>query len=542
MQLKYKNGWYWLKAGFTDRHKIQKAGFNWNRPKGLWFTTDPMIAFAFVDSAVDEETRKRLTDQMETMNACIGQSRAGKTTRDFKAPKGLKYFEFQKAGIAYALERDSTLIADQMGLGKTIQVIGVMNETRPKRTLIICPATAKINWQRELEKWLANFTLTGVVYGKNPWPNHPITIINYDILARFHAQLHKPVWDLVVVDESHYLKNPDTIRTLEVFGRKSKKRPRPPIRAKRKLLLTGTPIVNRPVELFPSLNYLDPATWSSFWRYAMRYCGAFNDGYGWDFSGSSNLEELMMKLRSTIMVRRLKKDVLQDLPDKIRQVVELPADGRKTVLRVEKAKMKEYKKQVKDLSLPGNPMVFDSISAVRHETALAKVPAVVDYLKETIALGEKVVCFAWHRDVIDRICEAFDKENIGNVKVYGATRPNVRQHHIDRFQRSEDIRLFVGNIMTAGTAITLTAASKVIFAELDWVPGNITQAEDRCHRIGQKDTVNAIHLVLEGSIDAYMANILVRKQEVIDRALDGKEGATEAISASSVLKELLGNY
>jgi SWI/SNF-related matrix-associated actin-dependent regulator 1 of chromatin subfamily A len=217
------------------------------------------------------------------------------------------------------------------------------------------------------------------------------------------------------------------------------------------------------------------------------------------------------------MIRRLKKDVLTELPDKTRQVVEISSQGYEKVLAKEQKRLSGYKDQVKGLSLGVTD--FSEVARIRHETALAKVPAVVKHLKDLLEEQSKVVCFAWHRDVIEKINEAFKN----SVVVTGATPLKKRQEYIDRFQADSNCcNLFIGNIMAAGTGITLTASSCVVFAELDWVPGNIAQAEDRCHRVGQSDNVLVQHVVLERSIDAYIAKMLVQKQEVIDTALDRK--------------------
>lgn len=396
---------------------------------------------------------------------------------------------------------------------------------------------AKLNWLRELEKWLVDYCPIGVAYGNKLFPTDPIVIINYDILRKFHKELHGRKWDALVVDECHYLKNPEAKRTVEVLGRQGNF-PKPGIKAARKLFLTGTPIVNKPVDLYPSLHYLAPDLFPSYWNYVMKYCGAFKAGYGWDFGGASNLDEFRTKLRTSVMIRRLKKDVLTELPSKVRQVIELPINKTSRVIKAEEKKVIEYKRQVQELGGMDVFAAFVEMATIRHETALAKVPQVVQHLEEIITGGQKVVCFAWHRDVIEAIWHSM---GITCAVVTGDTSLPRRQKAIDQFQNAPDTRLFIGNIRAAGIAITLTAASRVVFAELDWVPGNMTQAEDRCHRIGQKDSVHVQHLVLEGSIDAYMAKVLVRKQDVIDQALDGK-GEKEITNTEAVLNEIFDNY
>ena len=268
------------------------------------------------------------------------------------------------------------------------------------------------------------------------------------------------------------------------------------------------------------------------------------------------------------MIRRLKKDVLKELPPKYRQVIEIPANGNSKIVARERERMAEIESRLEDLkiavemakisddpkafaeavkNLRSAVMVsFEEMSRVRHETALAKVPDIVAFLSDAIS-NHKVVCFAHHRDVIEKIEAAFPDNS---VKLYGGMSEKDKNASIEKFQNDDNIRLFIGSIKAAGVAITLTAATHVVFAELDWVPGNMTQAEDRCHRIGQTDNVLVQHLVLEGSLDAHMAYKLVEKQEIIDKALDedieikkikyfvtpGDDASTKNVSKSKIEK------
>jgi SWI/SNF-related matrix-associated actin-dependent regulator 1 of chromatin subfamily A len=537
MQLKFAKNHYWVKCSYAERGLPKKAGFLWNKPNSLWFTDDPFKAKDFMKYSVDNTTLKKLRVDLARIHCAIEQSKATDTDYSPPAPGGLSYMPFQRAGIEFAVcNNGNTLIADEMGLGKTIQTIGVMNVVKPASTLIICPATVKQNWQNEIEKWLVDYTPSGIAYGNKPFPDTPIVIINYDILVKFHKDTHGRKWDLLVVDECHYLKNPEAKRTVEVVGKKGPK-PKPGLSANKKLFLTGTPIVNRPKEFFTSLNYLDPKTFPSFFKFGMRYCGGYNSGMGWDFDGASHLDELHVKLRKSVMIRRLKKDVLKDLPPKVRQIIEL--EGSTKVVKEEARKFREFRKQVNDLDF-NFVEAFAELAKIRHETALSKVPMVVAHLKDIIESGEKVICFAWHKDVISEINKAFDTDYA--CIITGSTPVKLRQATVDRFQNDPNSKLFIGNIKAAGTGVTLTAASRVVFAELDWQPGAIIQAEDRAHRIGQQDSVHVQHLVLKNSIDAYMAKILIRKQEVIDKALDGKEVEYEEKKGVEAFKELFENF
>ena len=368
-----------------------------------------------------------------------------------------------------------------------------------------------------------------------------IVIINYDVLAKHRKRIDKTEWDLLIVDEVHYSKNPKAARTKALFGHKTQAKgdiKQTAIKATRKLYLTGTPIVNRPVELWPLLQVADPnGLGKNFFAFARKYCAAHQTRYGWDFSGASNLESLQQQLRAKLMVRRLKQDVLKDLPAKRRQVIELPANGSADVIAVERQIYDSHKSYIEELEARlleaerecdqdliddirsemtvFNKTAFGEMSKARHETALAKVPELIKHLETALESGP-VVCFGWHLDVIAEIADAFPGRS---VVLTGQTPMEQRQAAVDAFQAG-DVDLFVGNIKAAGVGLTLTRSSHVVFAELDWVPGNLSQAEDRCHRIGQRDSVLVQHLVLEDSVDAEMIAQLIVKQEVIERAMD----------------------
>jgi len=525
MKLVHDGTVFVFSCSFEDRDKPKSAGFRWDPAKKRWWTDDPARA-ARLRGYADESAAPALSAVIENLAA----SRATDADVPLPAPDGLTYLPFQRAGIAYALGRPSTLIADEMGLGKTIQAIGVMNaDASIGSVLVVCPASLKLNWKREIEKWTTRGLTVAVADGKHLPSGVNVVVANYDILYKHEAALAASPFDLLVVDEAHFVKNPKARRSRQVYALAKA--------ARRRLFLTGTPIVNRPAELWPIVNCLDPARWPKFFSFARRYCNAFHNGFGWDFTGAAHLEELQERLRSSIMVRRLKADVLAELPAKRRQVIELAANGASAAVSRERAAFEAHEEAIEDLRVKAElakadgpeayaaavralqdrtRVAFEEISVVRHETALAKVPAVLEHL-ETATESGKVVCFAHHRDVVAAIAAAYPGRS---VVINGETSIEDRQAAVDAFQTRPEIVLFIGSIGAAGVGITLTAASHVVFAELDWVPGNVTQAEDRCHRIGQRESVLIQHLVLEDSLDARLAKTLVAKQEVIDRALD----------------------
>jgi SNF2 family DNA or RNA helicase len=467
-------------------------------------------------------------------------SRAVDANVELLAPEGLAYAGFQKAGIVFGRSRPGCLIADEMGLGKTIQAIGILNQDPTiKRTLIICPASLKLNWQRELRKWLVRPCPILIADSKLFHAIVGITIINYDILTKHIDEIRAADWDYLIIDEAHYLKNYKAQRTKMVFGSRATKEEKaqgmadvPGIGARRKVFLTGTPIQNRPMEIFGMISNLDPVAWPNAWRFMQRY------GEG------QNLDELQEKLRQTIMIRRLKKDVLTELPPKRRKVIEFTATGEaRHVLAAEKSAYAEqeeameeaqarvelakcddneegYGEAIKSLKAVVK-VAFEQCAAARYETVMAKIrmPEVVEFIDGAIEESGKVIIFGHHKDAL-----RFFKDRLGDaaVTIVGDDKLEARQASCDRFQRDPQCKVILGSFGAMGVGWTLTASSRVIFIEGDWVPGNLSQSEDRAHRMGQRDTVTAEHLVLADSIDATILKRVVSKQEMIDRALDAQ--------------------
>jgi SNF2 family DNA or RNA helicase len=376
-------------------------------------------------------------------------------------------------------------------------------------------------------------------------------------------------WDLMVIDESHMLKSKDAHRTHACYGYwdKEKKAMVPGLadRSERLWALTGTPIPNRPVESHSTLSKLDPQEFGNWKRFVERYCDGHQEWVSrskqaWVVDGASRLDELQEKLRGSVMIRRLKEDVLKELPAKRRQIIVLPLNGASKAVEAENAAFADHEDAIAqaeaEMALAtasddpeaysraaaklaqGYTVAFTECSAARHRVALAKVPAAVEHIKNMLEGGtKKIVVFAHHRDVEDKLVEGLAEYH--PVMLRGGDSNAEKDAAITTFQTDPECRVFVGAISAAGVGITLTAASTVVFVELSWVPGEVTQAEDRCHRIGQHDNVLVQHLVFDGSMDAKMVKTLVAKQAVADAALDNSTAVTltEAERMASVSKE-----
>lgn len=460
------------------------------------------------------------------------------------APSGLAYLPFQKDGIEWLVLHKDALLADAMGLGKTIQAIGLIN-TLPSinRVLIICPASLKINWKNELMTWSSRPFTIHVINPGSPWLPADIVICNYEQVAKHRAEIDKVAWNLLICDESHYLKNDKSQRTQQIVGHWDDNPAKRiyPIKADRRLFMTGTPILNRPKELWTTVRALDRQGLGVDWmKFHMRYCGAYEDHFGWQIDGASNLEELNYRLRNSIMLRRKKEDVLKELPPKRRQIIMLEPvtvgvkQALKSELELAQAEIKinnmraeverlsvdqateTYKRAVQKLSVI-ETTTFGESAKLRHNTARAKMPMAMAHLMNVLDCEDKIVVFAHHQDIIEQLAEGLAEFN--PVIINGPVTMKDRQAAVNAFQNDPKVRIIVGSIPVMGTGWTLTAASYVAFVELDWVPGNLNQAEDRLHRIGQKESILIQHLMLNGSFDGRMAKSVIRKQQIIERAI-----------------------
>lgn len=418
---------------------------------------------------------------------------------------------YQKQGVRFLNEHGGrALLADEMGLGKTIQALAwiQLNRKTSAPALVICPASLKENWRREVN---THTTLSCVVLA-GKYPIHisgdfDVYIINYDVLPGWTDALAQQ-FKTVILDEGQYIKN-----------RKSKRS-----KAALKIVknvphvisITGTPVVNRPIELFNALSMIRPSLFPSFWKFAERYCGASFDGYGWDFSGATNIKELHNLLVSSVMIRRLKKDVLKELPEKQRVVVPLPLSNESAYKEAED----NTRSWIRDNDRPASALLngMSQIEALKQEAVSQKMDSVrswlLDFMEDT---DKKVIIFAHHLFVLDalqEICRPF-----GVVRVDGSVKDRMKI--VDRFNNEDGVRVFLGQIQAAGVGINLTAADTVIFVEFEWAPSDHDQAEDRAHRFGQKKAVTAYYLVGQGTVDEDLLRGLDKKRKIISRTIDG---------------------
>jgi SWI/SNF-related matrix-associated actin-dependent regulator 1 of chromatin subfamily A len=414
----------------------------------------------------------------------------------------------QREAIQKLVENKKYILADDMGLGKTTSTIIAALECGAKKVLIICPATLKINWKREIENYSDKSIY--IAEGKNFDPNNDFVIINYDIIKNFHdtkrkdeSQIISANFDLVIVDEAHYIKNAQAQRTKLINDIVKK--------VDRIWLLTGTPMTSRPIDYYNLLSLVDSPVAKNWMAYVIRYCSGYQFRVGprkvWNVMGASNLEELRDRT-SNLTLRRLKEDVL-DLPDKIITPIYL------------RLKSKEYEEVMGEYYnwYEKNPeesksltVQFTKLTKVRQIIADEKITQTIELAENIIEQDKKVIIFCNFTNSLNKILEHFGKTA---VKLDGSMSKAERQFSVDQFQENDKIKVFVGNIKAAGVGITLTAAEAVIMNDLSFLPSDHSQAEDRAYRYGQKSNVLVYYPIFENTIEGIIYDILNKKKHVI---------------------------
>ena len=428
--------------------------------------------------------------------------------------------DHQKEAIQKLVENKKFILADDMGLGKTTSTIISALETGAKKVLIICPASLKINWQREIENY--SDRTTSIIEGKK-WDDADFVIINYDIIKNFHddkkkseSTIVKSKFDLVIVDEAHYVQNSQAQRTklINDIGRN----------VERVWLLTGTPITSRPINYFNLLNLIDSPVAQNWMAYVKRYCNGFQFQAGrrkiWNVSGASNLEELRDRT-SPLVLRRLKENVL-DLPEKIITPVYL------------RLKSKEYEELMgeyydwydKSGESDSLTLQFTKLTKVRQVIAEEKSKATIELCENIIEQGKKVIVFTNFTKSLEMILQHFGKSA---VRLDGQMSQKERQLSVDNFQNDEKITVFVGNIKAAGVGITLTAAEAVVMNDLSFLPSDHSQAEDRSYRYGQKNNVLVYYPIFDNTVEGIIYDILKKKKNIFETIMGDNANSMDSV-------------
>jgi SWI/SNF-related matrix-associated actin-dependent regulator 1 of chromatin subfamily A len=436
---------------------------------------------------------------------------------DFEKYNNRPPLPHQKEAIQKLVENKKFILADDMGLGKTTSTIIAALETGAKKILIICPATLKINWKREIENY-SNKSVY-ISEGKNFSVDHDFVIINYDIIKNFHdikkkdeSKIISANFDLVVVDEAHYIKNPTAQRT-KLINDIAKK-------VDRLWLLTGTPMTSRPMDYFNLLNLIESPVARNWMAYAIRYCSGYQFKVGnrkvWNVTGASNLEELRDRTLGLVL-RRLKEDVL-DLPDKIITPVylNLKSNNYEEVMGEYYNWYDKNPEESKSLTVQ-----FTKLTKVRQIIADEKINQTIEIAENIIEQGKKVIIFCNFTDSLNKIVSHFGKTA---VKLDGSMAQHERQYSVDQFQNNEKIKVFVGNIKASGTGITLTSGEAVIFNDISFVPSDMAQAEDRAYRYGQKNNVLVYYPIFQNTIEDIIYDIVNNKKKIIATVMGDNVG------------------
>jgi SWI/SNF-related matrix-associated actin-dependent regulator of chromatin subfamily A-like protein 1 len=476
------------------------------------------------------EVLDELTDEHDRASATVALSYAEDAELD-GLELGGELHPFQRAGVRYALERRRTFIADEQGLGKTVQALATLEADEAFPAVVVCPASMKLMWEREAGIWLPKRKVA-VLDGRTEttWTEEvaeaEIVVLNYDILDAHLERLEAVEAKALVLDESHYVKNPGARRTKAAI-RLAEGLPDGALR----LALTGTPILNRPDELISQLRALGRLReFGSGARLSRRFRSASSD------------DRLHWNLRAVCYVRRTKEQVLPQLPAKRHDTVPVLLSNEQ-----------EYRLAERDViawlqTLPLDLRTLDAkvaaalraeqlvrLNNLRQLAVRGKLPTALAWIADFLASGEPLVVFAEHVATQHAVLERFPEAE----HILGADSSVKRQEAVDAFQREDGPQLIVCSMKAASQGITLTRASNVAFLELDWTPARHDQAEDRLHRIGQESAVSAWYLLAPDTIDETMAELLQRKRSLIDAVTDGRVQDEERL-VDAVIRELRG--
>ena len=502
-----------------------------------WVELDPYFAKKIADDKLYTEVPKeiwveKLLVEKEKSYHIWGKVFSGETLHDFWLPKGalIKTHSVEKIDIDYskysnrpplAHQKESIeklagskrfILADDMGLGKTTSTIIAALETGAKKILIVCPASLKVNWMREIQ----NYTDRSVFIseGKSFSTEHDFVIVNYDILKNFHdlkdknkSLIKQSNFELVILDEAHYVQNAQAQRT-KIVNHICKN-------VDRLWLLTGTPMTSRPMNYFNLLSLIESPVAQNWMAFAIRYCQGYQFKAGnrkvWNVTGASNLEELRDRTSRQVL-RRLKTDVL-DLPDKIITPIYLRLKSKHY-----EGLMGEYYNWYDNKKEESNSLTvqFSKLMKVRQVIAEEKINETIELAENILSQDKKVIIFTNFTDTLHKIHEHFGKQS---VYLDGSCSNAQRQYAVDQFQDNEKVKVFVGNLKAAGVGITLTAAEAVIINDLSFVPGDLSQAEDRAYRYGQKNTVLVYYPIFENSIEGIIYDMVNNKKKNIETVM-----------------------
>jgi len=443
---------------------------------------------------------------------------------------------YQKFAVSYTESRQGrVLIADEQGLGKTLESIAWIQHKKEEvlPCIIVCPASLKLNWRNEINKFTDLGRSVEILYGKTPYNiSKNIIIINYDILYFWKSHIMKTIKPkLIVADEIHLAKNVGTkkkpVKRTVALKTLSKN-------TKHFIGLSGTPIENRPKEIFEPLKMINPKIFPNFRAFANRYCAPKYNGFGWDFNGASNTVELNKLLCKEVMLRRKKEDVLKELPDKQVSLIPVTIDNVDEYAEAERDVIRYLKEKVdnKKAEKAKKAEMLAKINILKQLASKGKKKQILDWGGNFIE-KEKLVLFCDYRETAKELYEKFKDKA---VMLIGGMSAKQKEEAQNRFWNDNSVKLFIGNIKAAGVGINLQCASHVGFVEYPWTPGAYSQCTDRCHRMGQKNAVNVWNIAAQNTIETDLVMKLEEKSKITAAVLDGNEAED-----SGLFNEIINN-
>lgn len=519
---------------------------NFTFSEGKWRFNDPSIVFLIqerfpmttVDPMVIEFSKKDEKEEIEVKKIeerAIELKEATVSGIEIKGIKG-ELREYQKIGVEFFMNSGGrAILADEMGSGKTLQTLAYLTTSSFKRALVVSPASVKSVWELETKKWtnLESFVVDSSTDFSDIPHTANVVIINYDILKKHLNELLKMKWDAMICDESQAIKSPTAIRTKAV---KMLSKEIPHI-----IFLSGTPLLSRPIELFSTLNMVDGKTWSNYYNFATKYCEGHRGRWGFEARGASNLDELSSKI-GRYFLRRTKDVILSELPPKNRIPMQIDLEG-ESKKHYSKASnsfasfLKENKgKKDREIlkSLQAEKLV--KINYLREISVMGRMGAAKELIDSIVDAGEKVLVFSSFNAPLQELHD----EYLDSLMIVGDTPLEERGEIVKQFQENPNKKVFFGGFRSAGTGITLTAASNVIFLDFPWNPADSAQAEDRVHRPGQKATsINIYQLYTKGTLDGFMMKLLERKRDIFNKVIGVNDNVEGQKSMTDELIEML---
>lgn len=509
-----------------DEHGLNFSAAASSPGESVLFTREPYAAVAFHSYA----TPAAATELLD-LHARVAESWRHESQANIKVPADQELWPFQKAGVEYAMRRQNTLIGDQPGLGKTAQGIAIANEMNAKRVLVICPAGIRLQWVKQIRRWTTMpwpYIVYPILHGRHGvHPTANWTVVSYD-LARSEAigkALSKGLYDLIILDEAHYLKTIESQRTRAVFGAPKAELKFPPLYERAGMIvgLTGTPLPNRPREAYTlarglcwdSIDFQSEDTFSARFNPSMKR--ETPDGKIYIDERTGRHGELQARLRSNFMVRRLKREVLTQLKLPIFDIVHVEENG-----AIKQALKAESMLDIDPENWEGaDAETLGHVAVVRRMMGIAIAPQAAEYIRMVLDGGEdKVVVFGWHIEVLNILQDALGE--YGLLRIDGSVSATKKQQRVDQFIKDPTKRVILGNIQSMGTGTDglQEASTHAIFAEADWTPGNNQQGVDRLDRGGQEGQVQADFLVAPGSFSEKILASALKKNQTTHKALD----------------------